>query len=462
MRKILFTFLASFLFVSFSQASTGYIDTAYTNHAKVCYDTTCTTPTPSIINFELSQQPSITIDSVTGISGYVWGDALGWINMNPTGAGVTFANPTTGLLTGKAWSQVSGWINFAVTNQEVTINSSTGEFAGWAWTGGPYGGWIKFDCSDSSSCVKTTWHPASNGGGGGGGGGHPDVCPNIEGIQPTIPNGYTVDNFGKCVQIVDICPNLLGDQTTMPTGYQYNEIGACIPTTIDYCPNIKGNQNVVPKGYIIDEFGDCIKTPVDLCPSDLGVQTSYSECTKEQIKKDICPNLPGIQEILPDNQILSGGLCYPKTFDICPNISEAQQIIPIGYVISADGTCMPKPDDLCENLGGSQVIVPQGFIKKENNCFLISSQERDEGINSSGDIRVVALPFIPSSIWVVSDNNFAKASVKVVDRFFHTTLSSEPYHVDLISFNIVALIVLILFALLLLFIKRALFKPLQS
>jgi hypothetical protein len=112
---------------------------------------------------------------------------------------------------------------------------------------------------------------------------------------------------------------------------------------------------------------------------------------------------------------------------------------------------------LCDNLGGSQVIVPQGFVKKENNCFLVSSQE--ENINGSSNIRVVALPFIPSSTWIVSDNTFVKASVKIVDKVFHTTLSNEPYHVDLISFNLAALIIIILFALLVFFIKRVLIKP---
>jgi hypothetical protein len=83
-------------------------------------------------------------------------------------------------MSGYAWSGVSGYINFAPTSYGVTINSS-GELNGYAWTGGPSGGWIKFDCTggSTSTCVKTDWRPTagrtvtpSTGGGGGGGGGY--------------------------------------------------------------------------------------------------------------------------------------------------------------------------------------------------------------------------------------------------------------------------------------------------
>jgi hypothetical protein len=185
-----------------------------------------------------------------GISaGIIWGNELGWIDLHPTGEGVTFANISNGLLTGKAWSQVSGWINFKPTGQQVLIDMTTGELSGYAWTGGPEGGWIKFDCSSSNSCVKVSW--ASTTSGGGGGGGYSDVCPNITGVQATIPSGYTVSIDGLCVEVIDVCPNIPGDQSAIPPGFNKNAMGSCIPD-IDYCPNINGSQNVTPSGYIVD------------------------------------------------------------------------------------------------------------------------------------------------------------------------------------------------------------------
>ena len=450
MKKIVLTLVWLFLCTTPTYAVTGYIDTAGTNTAKVCYDSTCTSPAPSSINFELSQQPSIVIDSVTGISGYVWGDHLGWINMNPTGQGVTFANTATGLLTGKAWSQVSGWVNFAVTGQQVVINPTTGQFDGWAWSGGPYGGWIKFNCADSSACVSTTWKtpvvtpssPTNHS--------RPlplDVCSNIDGLQTSIPGGYTVDNFGRCVTAVDMCPNFLGDQEIIPSGYVLDEIGACVPTTIDYCPNIKGVQYRIPSGYEINGDGDCMRPSVDVCPNDTGVQISYDQCSKKV--PDVCLNLPGIQEVVPDQYVGENGSCLPVTFDMCANIDGVQPTIPVGYVLSEDGSCAIKPEDLCDNLAGSQVIVPKGFFQQGEHCFFIQTKEETP-------VRVIAFSFIPKTIQLPSDNLAVKAITKAVTISLQND-TNTPYRVDLVSFGGVLLAGAALLLTILKVVKRFLF-----
>jgi len=137
--------------------SAGSIDYSVNNKVKVCKDVTCTNPKPGIIDFGKSPDNSpLKVDSVNGISGDVFGGELGIINFQPPYGGVYFANPATGLLEGTAWSETSGSINFSVTGQKVIINPKTGEWSGWAWASGPYGGWIKFDCN-TGSCVKTTW-----------------------------------------------------------------------------------------------------------------------------------------------------------------------------------------------------------------------------------------------------------------------------------------------------------------
>ena len=59
-----------------------------------------------------------------------------------------------------------------------------------------------------------------------------DVCPNLEGNQTEVPEGYVVID-GLCVQpvipSVDLCSNLEGDQETVPEGYERNEDGTCAP-----------------------------------------------------------------------------------------------------------------------------------------------------------------------------------------------------------------------------------------
>lgn len=421
MKKILF--IISLVFYSTTAiASTGTIDN--TNHsAKVCHDVTCTSPTPGIINWKPSSGTSVVVDSVTGLSGQIWGNELGWIDLQPTGQGVTFENATTGTLIGKAWSQVSGWINFKPTGQQVTINPSTGEFSGYAWTGGPYGGWIKFDCSDSSTCVKTTWRPPSSSGGGGGshGGGYKDICPNIEGVQGVIPNGYTISIDGMCVKVVDVCPNISGAQTSIPEGFTTNTIGACIPN-IDYCPNIKGIQATVPASHIVDGKGNCVNVKKDACTNVDGVQSSTKECKAH----DMCLNLPGIQTSLPRGYTNTNDSCYLEKLDLCKNIEGNQSTIPAGTMIDEKSNCIMETKDVCPNLNGQQDHVPIGFYFKKNLCL---SSETDED-TYLGNIPVIAYSFVPEKIRIPSDNKLLKDLVGAIVG------ESGEFRVDLVSTSI--------------------------
>ena len=90
----------------------------------------------------------------SALSGYVFGENTGWINLAPAGGGVT--NTVSGILGGYAWGQDAGWINFAPTNSGVKINTTTGEFEGSAWSQNY--GWIRFFCP-GSACVITDWRP---------------------------------------------------------------------------------------------------------------------------------------------------------------------------------------------------------------------------------------------------------------------------------------------------------------
>jgi hypothetical protein len=178
---------SSLYFPVFASSSNGTILSGTYSSALVCQDASCSASLGHRINFKPTVGASgispITIDDTNGIKGMAWGEKLGWVNFSITGSNtVKFSDLTTGSTTGYAWSQTSGYINFAPTGYGVKINGS-GEFEGYAWAGGDYGGWIKFDCSGgaTSTCVKTDWLPTpyrtvtpvvpSGGGGGGGGGG---------------------------------------------------------------------------------------------------------------------------------------------------------------------------------------------------------------------------------------------------------------------------------------------------
>lgn len=118
-----------------------------------------------------------------------------------------------------------------------------------------------------------------------------DVCPNLEGNQASVPDGYYVNEDGNCVPIQDVCPNIDGVQGTVPDGMTIDDSGNCVPIPEDVCPNIDGIQASVPDGMIVDNEGNCVPA---------GGQ-------------DVCPNLEGNQaEVPPGYHIDRAGNCVPN------------------------------------------------------------------------------------------------------------------------------------------------------
>lgn len=80
---------------------------------------------------------------------------------------------------------------------------------------------------------------------------HPtDVCPNLEGNQSQVPDGYTLVD-GHCVQIppppIDVCPNLEGNQAQVPPGMVLVN-GHCV--TPPPPPNTTGDAQVICDGNV--------------------------------------------------------------------------------------------------------------------------------------------------------------------------------------------------------------------
>jgi hypothetical protein len=259
----------------------------------------------------------------SAITGNIWGDTVGWINLNPTTGGVT--NTCSGDVGGYAWGQNTGWINFSPTNGGVHISTTTGQFSGYAWSQNY--GWIKFDCGSANSCVKTSWAgctvPPGNPTDPTGPQVGADLCLNIPGVQPIVPNGYyripsDLSQPGNCYLpdgTADICPNIAGNQTSVPAGLTLVN-GQCVPSsqTTDVCVNLVGNQTSVPPGYSSDGAGFCFQsTIVDLCTNIVGIQLSVP---------------PGYTKDTPGNH---PGLCYQST-TVLPQCSDGIDNDGDGYV----------------------------------------------------------------------------------------------------------------------------------
>ncbi len=102
--------------------------------------------------------------SDTKLTGTIWGETVGWINLAPNTAGVT--NTCSGLLGGYAWGQNTGWINFAPTNalgpNKPQINTTTGQITGTVWTQNY--GWLQLSSPDGTNPgLVTSWHGCTGG-----------------------------------------------------------------------------------------------------------------------------------------------------------------------------------------------------------------------------------------------------------------------------------------------------------
>jgi len=152
---VVFVFLFIFLFYFGAYFSTqasdsvGTIDSVY-KYAKGAG------PNSIKINFGLFRGSANVLVTDTNLSGYAWGENIGWINLSPNGGGVL--NNGEGKLSGYASSEYGGWIDFI----GVVIDSE-GDFSGSASSDKL--GLIVFNCITNNSCatenfkVKTDWRP---------------------------------------------------------------------------------------------------------------------------------------------------------------------------------------------------------------------------------------------------------------------------------------------------------------
>lgn len=120
--------------------------------------------------------------------------------------------------------------------------------------------------------------------------------------------------------------------------YQYGAVFEMI----DICPNITGIQDLIPDGYELNDSNECVPPPVDLCLNIDGFQATlpmgYGIDTDGDCKIDVCLNISGIQSIIPDNyEYDQDGDCVPH--DECLNIEDAQNLIPDGMFHSSSGVC---------------------------------------------------------------------------------------------------------------------------
>ncbi|MFA6524597.1 MAG: carboxypeptidase-like regulatory domain-containing protein [Candidatus Paceibacterota bacterium] len=248
----------------------------------------------------------------TGLTGYAFGENIGWINLAPTNGGVT--NTVQGILGGNAFGENTGWVNFDPDNGGVTISISgttVGQFDGWAWSQNY--GWIKFDCGTVGACVTTDWRV--------GGGSTPTAAACSDGIENDIPSDGLIDSadpgchynydlndtYNESDQSEtdpDVCWDMPGIQETMPDNYgpDLSHLGWCTPLflTVDIINPISVDGNA-------GSYFSADMTDAEIASSDHGPD-STSPFTRADFK--IQAKVIGTPETVEffENGILIGSL----------------------------------------------------------------------------------------------------------------------------------------------------------
>jgi hypothetical protein len=95
-----------------------------------------------------------------------------------------------------------------------------------------------------------------------------DECPNVEGVQSSVPAGMVKDASGNCVQ-----------PQQQPT---------------DVCPNVEGVQSSVPAGMVKDASGNCAATPVTIT-----VTVTPEPAQQPPAVVAATPALPSVVQVTP-------------------------------------------------------------------------------------------------------------------------------------------------------------------
>ncbi len=117
--------------------------------------------------------PNVGAASTDNVSGYAWGENIGWISFNNTSDGSTQAygvniNATSGNFSGHAWSSNIGWISFnrseAGHPPAAPFNGGTGTIASYNKTTGKVTGWARALSACDPNCSTNLGAGANSGG----------------------------------------------------------------------------------------------------------------------------------------------------------------------------------------------------------------------------------------------------------------------------------------------------------
>ena len=170
------------------------------------------------------------------------------------------------------------------------------------------------------------------------------------------------------------------------------------PATVEY---------TAPDGYLVDYY--CVKAGtekfiVEVDPDaktvviDHPTKDSVSHYSVKWIAEtpppdDVCSNLDGVQETVPDGYTLTEGECTIPPDDVCANLDGVQETVPEGMV--ADGAnCIEKKYFICHATPADTAAEGWNYIEVSVNA-IVGSAPNQNGNDGHTEHSADILPAIP-------------------------------------------------------------------
>ena len=280
----------------------------------------------------------------------------------------------------------------------------------------------------------------------------PDLCPNVDGDQYTVPEDMFVNQAGQClpipasIKILKETDNATGDTVDFQFTGDLGAFGV-YGDGVDFSLHgdlTAGEYDITEgtlEGWELDDVSCDGAEDYDLNGMTLTVEVEAGDtavCTFENdIIPDMCLNIQGVQADVPEGYGQDGDNCY---LDVCPNMGGLQQSVPEGYEKNQAGECIEIVIDVCPNLDGAQETIPAGM--HTNNlgycvpdvCTVEIVSDTTNTVEEKDNALAQALTFIHTgwtaliggATWIWGDNPVVNPLVDETQTFVKTFNWSGP------------------------------------
>ena len=198
----------------------------------------------------------------------------------------------------------------------------------------------------------------------------PDLCPNLVGVQTSVPVGMIIDGTGKCTSGGgpatggDLCPNITDVQTSVPIGMIVDASGNCVatPPATPSCPasypdvtvtGVTGSGSVWGSGPYTDD-SNVSRAAVHQGLISSGQTATISRTPAGYVSSYVGSTRNGVTTSSYGaycGMTLSLASAPPVTpTDFCPNIAGTQSSVPAGMTVDASGNCVASGPSLTPTL----------------------------------------------------------------------------------------------------------------